>query len=295
MAGRPWTPVYWSDWAADTGHLSLLEEGAYACLIRHCYVKKTPKIETESALVDNNRLAYRIAKAERPDERDAVDKVLREFFVREDDGWFHKRINIELEKSKSSYEKQRLGAKKTNQKRWGGQEDNITKRQYSDTVSDTVSDAVPDTVPVSQPQPQPQPHIKKEDNKLSSKKKETSDARATHITSYFNFDERSTPETPNGKCPDEWSDYAYQKYGWTLHAIQHIFDQFCDYWRGRSGQTGRKLDWYATWRSWCSRANPPRGDATPTGQGSARRYSNRELAAMAAEELIKEDERYGQS
>lgn len=36
-------------------------------------------------------------------------------------------------------------------------------------------------------------------------------------------------------------------------AAAREFDRFCDYWRAKGGQAGRKTDWQATWRNWLRR------------------------------------------
>jgi len=66
------------DYARDTGHLCLLEHGAYSLLLDRYYATEKP---IPKALV------YRIARAQTPDEIAAVDAVLNEFFVpRDTDG-----------------------------------------------------------------------------------------------------------------------------------------------------------------------------------------------------------------
>lgn len=78
------------DYAKDTGHLSLLEHGAYTLLIDRYYVTERPIPDAD---------VYRVARAQTRAERDAVDAVLREFFVHENAQWSHGRIEREIERA----------------------------------------------------------------------------------------------------------------------------------------------------------------------------------------------------
>jgi uncharacterized protein YdaU (DUF1376 family) len=66
------------DYAKDTGHLSMLENGAYRILLDRYY-------STEAGIPEPQ--AYRLAKARTEDERQAVDAVLDEFFELVDGVW----------------------------------------------------------------------------------------------------------------------------------------------------------------------------------------------------------------
>lgn len=82
---------YIGDFQRDTGHLSLAERGAYLALIHHYYA-------TERALPLQASALYRIAGAVTAEEHAAVDAVLV-FFSRTDDGYRHKRIDVEIAKA----------------------------------------------------------------------------------------------------------------------------------------------------------------------------------------------------
>lgn len=78
------------DYAKDTGHLSLIEHGAYCLLLDRYY-------STENGIsVD---LVYRVARAKTKDEKAAVDFVLSEFFSLENGVWFNKRADEEIIKA----------------------------------------------------------------------------------------------------------------------------------------------------------------------------------------------------
>jgi len=60
---------------------------------------------------------------------------------------------------------------------------------------------------------------------------------------------------------------------WARRECPHVdvkreTERFADYWRGKAGKDGRKLDWAATWRNWMRTAEDrqgPRDRASPNG------------------------------
>ena len=77
------------DYDADTAHLSWLEDLAYTRLIRLYYRKELP---IPADVAD----AARLIRAQTKEQRQAVESVLREFFVLRDDGWHQKRCDSDL-------------------------------------------------------------------------------------------------------------------------------------------------------------------------------------------------------
>ena len=97
---RHWMPMYWSDFKADTEHLGALETGAYMMLIGHYW-------NTGSLPNDDIKLA-RIARMT-PEEWAIAKSTIAEFFQ---DGWKHKRIDIELSKNNDISERRSAAANK---------------------------------------------------------------------------------------------------------------------------------------------------------------------------------------
>jgi len=95
---RPWYAFYPADYERKTAHLSLLEHGAYRRLMDHYYSTGNP------LSTDVERLC-RVCRAETNIELDAVAFVLKEFFELTDDGYFHERIQQEIDIAKSFAEK----------------------------------------------------------------------------------------------------------------------------------------------------------------------------------------------
>jgi hypothetical protein len=67
--------------------------------------------------------------------------------------------------------------------------------------------------------------------------------------------------------PDEWVKFCKQERPDLDPA--RTFAKFGDYWRGKGGQAGRKLDWLATWRNWVREERGPTGRLPDAPKGSA--------------------------
>lgn len=96
---------YTGDYARDTVHLSMVEDGAYNRLMDFYY-------STEKPLPADRKAVYRIARATDKAEQKAVDSVLAEFFHGTADGFRHKRIDAEIEKAKPKTDANRENGKK---------------------------------------------------------------------------------------------------------------------------------------------------------------------------------------
>lgn len=93
-------PFHIGDYLRDTGHLSLVEHGVYTRLLQLYYLNNGPLQVTVDDLV-------RKLCARTPDEREAVERILREFFACCNGVWSHKRADKELEKYRTLSEQQR--------------------------------------------------------------------------------------------------------------------------------------------------------------------------------------------
>ncbi len=89
---RPWYSFYPADYARDTGHLTLIEHGAYRVLMDHYYSRGGP-------LSANVERLLRVCRANAQAEKDAVRFVLEEFFTAQDEMFRHPRIDAEIAKA----------------------------------------------------------------------------------------------------------------------------------------------------------------------------------------------------
>ena len=87
------------DYARDAGYLPILEHGAYTLLLDWAYANEKP-IPKE--------LAYNICRATTRSEKQAVQRVLEQFFLWDaQSGWRHKRVEREIARTTEKSEKAR--------------------------------------------------------------------------------------------------------------------------------------------------------------------------------------------
>ena len=93
------------DYLRDTAHLTLLEHGAYRILLDLYY-------QHSGSLPSSDEQICRIARCRNNGERNAVIRILREFFSLQSDGYHHKRCDSEIAAIKAKSEKARTKARK---------------------------------------------------------------------------------------------------------------------------------------------------------------------------------------
>lgn len=83
-------PLYTGDYRRDTAHLDCAEHGIYLLFLMHCWDQKGP-------LPIDERKLLGICGARSGSEIEAMRRVLVEFFVRMEDGWYNTRMQREVE------------------------------------------------------------------------------------------------------------------------------------------------------------------------------------------------------
>jgi uncharacterized protein YdaU (DUF1376 family) len=96
------------DYAASTQHLTWIEDAAYRRLLDVYYGR-------EEKIPKDFRKIYRLVRASSKAEREAVDTILREYFVEHEDGWLQHRCEEEIARFKHKQE----AAKRSANARWG--------------------------------------------------------------------------------------------------------------------------------------------------------------------------------
>lgn len=98
------------DYAQATAHLTFVEDAAYSRMLRKYYADERP-------LPADVKAVQRLVGARTREERAAVESVLREFFVLEEDGWHNKRADAEIRKANAQSEANRRVAQEREARR----------------------------------------------------------------------------------------------------------------------------------------------------------------------------------
>src|SRR5690554_2708956 len=123
-------PHHIGDYITATAHLTMIEDGAYRRLLDLYY-------STEKELPRDRKALYRLARARTPDEQEAVDIVLEEFFHDADDGWFHSRCDEEIAKAQVAAERARANGRKGGRPPKAKPSDNPEPKQNARTSTGT--------------------------------------------------------------------------------------------------------------------------------------------------------------
>jgi uncharacterized protein YdaU (DUF1376 family) len=202
------------DYRADTAHLSNDEDLAYRRLLDMYYDLEKP-IPTDTEWV-SRRLRL---------DTDVVLRVLKDFFLLQENGWFHGRCDEVITQYHSMAEKNRENGKR------GGRP---KKTQWDTDGNQLDTNSQPDGKATNKQEP-----ITNNHKTLTSVER----TRATRL-----------PE--NWQPNDDMMQFC--KTERPELQMKDVADSFRDYWIAVPGAKGRKADWNATWRNWVrnQRAQP---------------------------------------
>lgn len=149
-------PMYWGDYARDTGDLNNAGHGAYLMLIKHYWGSARP-------LPDDDGKLWRIACCDSIGAWKKLRPTIEPFFTIEAGMWRHGRIDRELAKATERYERRSKAGQKGNSTRWpkdrnatGGEP--LEPEAGAPNASVAPSQCDPNAIPMRS-QPQPQPHL----------------------------------------------------------------------------------------------------------------------------------------
>jgi uncharacterized protein YdaU (DUF1376 family) len=94
---RPWVPIYWGDYLADTAYLTQGRHSAYLLFIAYYWCRESLPAEPERR--------YSITRAMNQQEKNDTDAVVKEFFTFDGEHYHHKRIDYEIAKADKGYQK----------------------------------------------------------------------------------------------------------------------------------------------------------------------------------------------
>ncbi len=160
MSARPdtWMPMYWGDYARDTGHLNAAGHGAYLMLIKHYWCSGGP-------LRDDDDELWRVACCDsKKDWQKLKPKIVR-LFMKDGELFRHKRVDQELARALDLTNSKAEAGRKGAERRW---------QKDAKPIAEPL--ATPIAVPMAEPSvrhrqtdaPSPSPSPVEEDSSLRS-------------------------------------------------------------------------------------------------------------------------------
>jgi uncharacterized protein YdaU (DUF1376 family) len=222
-------PHHIGDFDKATRHLTRIERSVYRDLIDLYY-------DTEQRLtLDQSALCRRII-ARSNEESTAVQQVLNEFFTETPTGWYHDRCEHEIAAyHANSSQKAMAGKASAEAKR-------LKKLQALNGGSTHVE--------------QPLKVVETEEQRNSTNQSTINQSTNQPLV---NAADAAPTTTKKGKrladdwqLPKPWGEWALAEYpAWTADIVRLEAAKFADHWHAKAGKDAVKLDWEATWRTWC--------------------------------------------
>ena len=252
-------PFHIGDYVAHTSHLSWEEDIAYRRMIDAYYLREGPLPLDVAAIARLIRMR---------DSGAAIQAVLDEFFVPEDDGWHQRRCDAEIagmkarqarSEERDDHERERMRRHRERRKRMfeALREKGIVPAW--DTSTKELERLCKE---------EPATHLQRE-------QVETCNAPATAIptptptpTPTPEKKEREARSPSGSRIPAEFPTDAETAWAAAERPdldVSLVAARFRDHWAAKAGKDGRKADWPATWRNWVrnergwppARASPP--------------------------------------
>lgn len=230
------------DYSSATSHLSWDEDCAYRRLIDAYYKRETP-------IPADIKEAQRLARAQTPGQRKAVETVLHEFFHLDSDGWHQKRCDEELAKANAQGETNRRIA----EEREARKRERLEHEQSTNRDTDRATNRSPATSGEREPSHKPLATSHKPEKDQRERGNVTTEADPPWLRKALTPD--LTP-SKSRKIPEAWQPDELTL-RWVNDArpdlVAHLADiveNFREYWQTRTGVRAESTDWGLTFRRW---------------------------------------------
>ena len=206
-------PHHIGDFDHATRHLTRIERSIYRDLIDVYY-------DTEQPLSLDTAYLKRKIMATSEEESQAVEQVLKEFFIKTENGWFNGRCDTEIIAYRKNNSQKSMAGKASAAARASRKQHAVNATQDNDLFGGNSQ--------IDEP----------EENTENT---------------------NDQPKIPRGRVlPADWT--LPKKWGgWALNErsdmteidVRNAADSFRDHWHANANQAnGKKLDWEAAWRNW---------------------------------------------
>lgn len=225
--GMNWYKHYIGDYQRDTGHLSMVEHGAYRLMLDTHYATEAPLPKTHSVL-------FRLLRAFTEAEQEAVVTILSQYWTETPAGYVNDRSGREFEKY----------ANKINAARENGNRGGRPKKTHD--VTETKTETITETEPAEKAHQNQKPDNQKEESphKPPEGGHEPNAPRETNrVKRTFAQAIEASPGLKTGciaKAKRLFADHGWPEVNWDL-----LWEEFERYWAG-DGARKKKSDWPGT-------------------------------------------------
>jgi len=228
-------PRHVGDYLRKTIGLTMIQDGAYTRMIDLYYSNEAPLPLDRSELYGSMRCQ---SKAD----RDAVDFVLRRYFVETPDGWRNDRCDEEVVKFRDKSDKAKAAGHASGKARRSTESEQTLNGRSADVEQTLNQPVTSNQEPVTKNQ--------------RSRAEPPARKRAAQLAAGWTL-------------PDDWRAWALQERpGWNDTDALRVSLLFRDHWHSK-GEA--RADWEATWRNWVRREKAVHGTPklSPAGTQSA--------------------------
>jgi uncharacterized protein YdaU (DUF1376 family) len=220
-----------ADYRKDTIHLTPIEHYAYRQLLDQYYLSENPITLDEDKLMRS--LCVRSA-----DDIQSVKNVLKDFFMHTENGYIHKRCDIEIE----AYHAKSKSASDSAKVRWANKnkpDNKVAMRSHTDSNANHKPITINQELETKNQEP------------IKSIEVTTSN-EIGNIVSAKNAPKKGTALTDDWLLPKAWGEWAMaERPDFTYEQVKKMSEAFKDHWVSTANQAkSKRADWLATWRNW---------------------------------------------
>lgn len=249
------------DYASHTRHLTPLEDIAYRRMLDLAYT-------TEQPLTKDIRQLSRLINL-RDYQQEIID-VLNEFWTEVEEGWIHGRVLKELEEAGERSTKSKEAA----DLRWArvkAKKALLGKCGSNANASDEQSnfershENLPGIHATQDPRPKTQDLLPKTQDKPPEILTTTQTDQVCMSSQPAPTKKKATRLPADWVLPKAWGEWALnEKPDLTTDDVRLMAEMFRDHWIANASRpTGKKDDWFATWRNWVRKSHPPNRAGVP--------------------------------
>lgn len=236
-------PHHIADFDRATRHLTRIERSVYRDLMDLYY-------DTEKELPADTSRVCELVLARSNEESTAVERVLNEFFILTENGWFNSRCDFEIQRFKSNNSQRAQAGKASAEARKAKKLQKLQEVAKLNKRSTSVESPLNEKQ-TTVPQPEPEPINQNQIVICGAQESQSRDLIPVESTAVAIAPAKSKKGTRLSKdwaLPKDWGNWALSK-GLTRDQVLNEATRFRNHWVSTT-KNPTKLDWEATWQNW---------------------------------------------